>query len=275
MAWSNCALHDRISRGTKFQETPVLDVSQNIYLIVVWVLLSLTYLILLNILWAPSKRRVHNDVIGWQISILGTIYAVTVGFMLYAVWANFQAAENNVNAEANALVNLFRSAQGLPAPQRSAIQIAAVNYGNAVVAEEWSEMDRDQTPIAGKPFVRQMWSVLSQTPAQSYLEQASLQRSMSELSELARHRRVRILDSESGMPALLWAVLVVGGIITIASCGLIGTENIKLHFVLIVAISLLISLALVAVADIDRAFQGGVHVNPTAFVRADATMLNP
>lgn len=252
----------------------MLDLSQNIYLIIVWVSLSLTYLVLLNILWAPSKRRVHNDVIGWQISILGTIYAVTIGFMLYAVWANYQTSEANVNAEANALVNLFRSAQGLPAQQRSTIQIAAVNYGNAVVTSEWATMDRDQTPIAGKPFIRQMWATLSETPAQTNTEQASLQRSMSELSELARHRRIRILDSESGMPTLLWMVLVVGGVITIASCGLIGTENVKLHFVLIVAISLLISLALVAVADIDRAFQGGVRVQPTAFVRANATMLN-
>jgi len=75
----------------------VLDTVQNFYLAILWVLLSITCLILLNRFWAPSRRRVHNDVIGWQISILGTIYAVMVGFMLYAVWSNFQSAEGNAD----------------------------------------------------------------------------------------------------------------------------------------------------------------------------------
>ena len=61
-----------------------------------------------------EPRSVHNDVIGWQIAILGTIYAVMIGFMLYAVWNNFQTAETNANNEANDLVNLYRAADGLP-----------------------------------------------------------------------------------------------------------------------------------------------------------------
>lgn len=253
----------------------MLNTAQDVFLVVVWVVLSITYLVLLNFLWPPARRRVHNDVIGWQISIIGTIYAVMIGFMLYAVWANFQTADANVNGEANALVNLFRTAEGLPTAQRSAIEIAAVNYSNAVVTKEWPAMSRDEVPQAAKPFIIQMWAILSQTPAQTSSEQASLQQAMQELSILTRHRRLRILDSETGMPTILWTVLVIGGIITIGSCGLIGTENIALHFTLLVAVSLLISLALVAIADIDRSFQGGVHVTPTAFVRAEATMFTP
>lgn len=251
----------------------MLNTSQNIYLVIVWVTISVTYLLLLNRLWNPHRRQPHNDVIGWQISILGTVYAVMIGFMLYAVWANYQKAETNVNGEANALINLFRSADGLPPAQRSAIEIAAVNYGTAVVAQEWPEMTRDQVPHAAKPFIVQLWSLLTQTQAQNYSQQVSLHQAMQELSTLTEHRRIRTLDSESGMPTILWTVLVIGGIITIASCGLIGTENIALHFTLIIAISLLISLSLVAIADIDRAFQGGVHVSSEAFVRAQATML--
>ena len=98
---------------------------------------------------------------------------------------------------------------------------------------------------------------------------------MAELSSLTEHRRVRILQSETSMPMILWTVLVIGGVITIGASGLIGTENVALHFTLMIAISLLISLALIAIADIDRSFQGGVHIRPTAFVRAQEIMLSP
>jgi Protein of unknown function (DUF4239) len=253
----------------------VLNFSQDIFLVIVWVSLSITYLILLNRIWDPSRRKAHNDVIGWQISIIGTIYAVMIGFMLYAVWSNFQTAETNSDGEANALINLFRSADGLPAQQRSAIQIAAVNYGNEVLTREWVTMGRNLPPHSAQPYIMQLWAILTQTPAQTGSQQIALSQSMEQLTTLTKHRRIRILESESAMPPILWAVLVMGGVITVISCGLIGSENIALHFALIVALSLLISLALVAIADIDQPFQGAVHIPPTAFMRAQDTMLHP
>ncbi len=253
----------------------MLDSAQNIFLICMWVALSITCLVLLNFFWAPAKRRVHNDVIGWQISIIGTIYAVMIGFMLYAVWANFQAAEANADSEANSLVNLFRTAKGLPASQRSATEIAAVNYANAVLTQEWPAMHRGGTADAAQPFIMKLWFITTETPDLNAAQQVSLHQAMSELSDLTKHRRLRILESRSQMPTILWAVLVVGGMITIGACCLIGTENVALHFALILALSLLISLALVSIGDIDRPFRGAVHVSPNAFVRAQQTMLRP
>ena len=253
----------------------MLDTAQNIFLVVVWMTLSMTFLVLLNYFWAPARRRVHNDVIGWQISILGTIYAVMIGFMLYAVWSNFQIAETNANNEANALVNLFRTADGLPSPQRDTIEIAAANYANAVLTDEWPTMSRDGVPHAGQPFIMQLWTTMTRTPAANLNQQASLQQAMHELSNVTEHRRIRILESQTKMPTILWTVLVVGGMITIGSCCLIGSENVALHFCLIFSLSLLISLSLIAIEDIDGTFQGGVHVSPYAFVRAQRTMINP
>ena len=106
----------------------LLDAGQNIYIVVLWITLSITCLVMLNTFWEPSRRSVHNDVIGWQIAILGTIYAVMIGFMLYAVWNNFQTAETNANNEANDLVNLYRAADGLAQVQCDQIQQYARNY---------------------------------------------------------------------------------------------------------------------------------------------------
>jgi hypothetical protein len=252
---------------TSIRGVRLLDTAQTIYLIVVWVVLSMTCLILLNRVWPSSRRKAHNDVTGWQISILGTIYAVMIGFMLFAVWSNFQTAETNTDNEANALMNLYRIADGLPAAQRDAIHISASNYANAVINQEWPTMNRDERPEAGKPYVMKLWEVVTHTPTENNTQLSNLQQEMDELSDLSRQRRIRILESETKMPNILWAVLVLGGIITIASSCLIGSENVALHCALIFAISLLISM--------DRPFQGYVHVTPKAFIGARENMLNP
>ena len=74
---------------------------------------------------------------------------------------------------------------------------------------------------------------------------------------------------------MLWAVLVVGGIVTVGSTCLFGVDNFKLHMVQVFEISFLLSLMLVAIASINRPYQGTVHVSPDAFRYALETMNEP
>ena len=67
-------------------------------------------------------------------------------------------------------------------------------------------------------------------------------------------------------------MLIVGGVLTIISACMFGQDNVLLHGIQVFALSFLIALALVAIADIDRPFQGGVHVNDTAFRHAQINM---
>ena len=136
-------------------------------------------------------------------------------------------------------------------------------------------MDRDQAPHSAQLFIMQLWATTTHTPVENEAQGITLQQAMHELSNLTEHRRLRVLQSQSKIPNILWTVLVIGGVITIISCCLIGSDNAALHFSLILALSLLISMALVAIADIDRPFQGAVRVSNGAFVRAQQTMLNP
>src|ERR1700749_2315857 len=95
----------------------MLDTGQNVAIVVVWVICSLAFMAALNHYWPAEQRRAHNELIGWQLSVLGTTYAVIIGFMLYTVWVDFGAADLNADAEASALTNLYRLADGLEPTQ--------------------------------------------------------------------------------------------------------------------------------------------------------------
>jgi hypothetical protein len=56
----------------------------------------------------------------------------------------------------------------------------------------------------------------------------------------------------------------------LSSC-MFGIDNFILHALQVVSLTLLLSLILVAIADIDRPFQGVVHVHPSGFERARQT----
>jgi hypothetical protein len=250
----------------------MLTVWQNFIVVVLIVSSSLLFMWALNRVWAWEKRHAHNNLIGWQLSILGTTYAVILGFMLYTVWSNFGVANLNVDDEANALGNVYRLAQGLPDPQRGQLEVLASSYADTVINQDWPQMAADHTPEATHKINQDMWktlmSVKDGTPTQIIAEDHAL----SELSALTEHRRTRLLQNVFRIPTVLWFLLITGGVVNIASTAMFGSGNRFLHTLQVFAFSLIIALALTAIADIDRPFQGSVHVNDFAFRRAQQSM---
>jgi len=250
----------------------VLNTFQSILLMIAIIGGSLVFLLLVHRFWPSEQRRQHNDLIGWQITVLGPTYAVVLGFMLYAVWTNFELADGNAEAEANCLVNVVRSAQGLPAADNQAIQDLAEQYVDIMLTEEWPAMSRVTLSPASDRCIQKLWAAVTKAQTHSTSEQTSLDHAYTELSKVTEHRRLRQLQVNTGLPGILWAVLIVGAIVTIVSACLFGGADLKLHFVQVTVLSLLLSLVLVTIADIDHPFQGAVHVTPAGFERARATL---
>ena len=78
---------------------------------------------------------------GGSSGVLGSVYAIILGFMQYTVWNNFQLAKQNVGAEANSLVNLSRLSAGLPTAERARVRSATEQYATVMVrrsGRRWS-----------------------------------------------------------------------------------------------------------------------------------------
>src|SRR5215469_4258263 len=109
------------------------SVGENILVVSIAVIASMLFQAGLNQIWPWEKRRTYNDLIGWQLSVLGTTYAVILGFMLYTVWTAFGEADLNVDLEASAVVDMHHLAKGLPEPQRTQLETLARSYANAAI----------------------------------------------------------------------------------------------------------------------------------------------
>jgi hypothetical protein len=208
---------------------------------------------------SPAASRSSN------VSVIGTTYAVLIAFMLSGVWSNLQGARVNTEQEANSLVNIFRFGYLLPPESGAQLQQLARDYSSAMITEEWPAMRHGGSSATAHRITQQLWHTLASVQPRNIAEQMVMDHALSELSSMTEHRRIRLLESRERLSALLWAVLVVGGIVTVGSNCLFGVDNFKLHVVQVFEISFLLSLMLVAIASIDRPFQGDVHVPPDAF----------
>jgi len=234
-------------------------------LVSLFVLAAVGGLILVQRLIPTAQRREHNDVAGFIYAVLGVVYAVLLGLMVVAVWQDWQAAGEAATDEANELATVFWLAHGIPQPQGRHIQETARSYARVVVEEEWPLMRQ------GKASPR-AWDLLDElrgdieafdptTDAQQVLYDQELQR----VHELSDARRERLLASETGLPAILWLVLLVGGVIVVGFTYLFGLRSTVVPTLMVAALALTISLVLFIVGALDYPFEGDVRVGPDAF----------
>jgi len=248
-----------------------MSFTANILILVLALAASLVFTLVMNQVWPVARRYAESDQVGWQLNVLGTTYAVTLGFMLYTGWGDFRAAELNVELEANALRNIYRLAQALP-HDRAEIERLTVDYATEVVEKDWPTMARGGTPEESHQVNERLWKVVLSAAIEKPIELAAHDHALSELSLLTQHRRTRLLNNRYELPGIFWCVLLVGGVLTIASVAIFGARQPRIHVLQVISLTLLLTLLMLAIADIDKPFRGWVHVDAYAFRRALETM---
>jgi uncharacterized membrane protein YdcZ (DUF606 family) len=249
----------------------MLTLTQNVLIIILTMGVSLLFMVGLNRVWPVQRRHTENDLVGWQLSVLGTTYAVTLGFMLYTDWTNFNAADLNAELEANSLRNIYRLAEGLP-QLRPEIQSLTRAYADAVVNHDWPDMAAGRLPEDSHLINEQMWKTLMSINVTSQSEFLAEDHALSELTALTMHRRTRLLQSTYQLPSIFWWMLLTGGVLTVLSVSMFGSAKPRLHALQVFSLTLLVTLVMLAIADVDRPFRGWVHISSYAFERAQATM---
>jgi protein-S-isoprenylcysteine O-methyltransferase Ste14 len=214
---------------------------------------------------APLRRE-HNDVAGFIYAVVGVIYAVLLALMVIAVWEEHEAAKATVREEANGLADVFWLAHSLPEPEGPRIQGLARSYAAVVAEEEWPLMAR------GGGSSPEAWALMDEMrlgvqglEVRTQADQVLFEHGLDRIDALADARRERMVEAEEGVPAVLWAVLVLGGTITVGFTYLFGLENTRSHRLMVAAVAGLIGIVLFTIGAMEHPFFGGTRIGPEAF----------
>jgi hypothetical protein len=250
----------------------MLSYLQSALIVLAGLLLTGFLIWIINRFWRTEQRKHYNDVIGWQFGVLGTLYAVTIAFVLSSVWQSYTTTSVDLTEEASADLGVFRSAENLPKPYSDELRAVAIRYARVVVDNEWPAMAKGGQPTEGGTVIAAMWAVstdmLKALPAQSTAAESV--RTAIRLLQDDRERRKE--QYRSRLPPIMWAVLISGAVLVVVTSCLSGNEQLLLHCFHVLSISFLILLMLTAVADLARPFEGGTSLEPVAFGEAYTRM---
>ena len=215
----------------------------------------------------PSPLRQHrsNDAAVAMYQTLGVVYAVLLGLVVIAVWEEYGTAAETVESEANAVAEIAWLAHGLPAPDGLQLQELARSYTQEVLEEEWPQMEQGRVGQRGWDLIDDVRVALQEVEPRTEPEQALYAEGQDQVQRLADARRMRLVAAEERTPAVLWVVLILGGVATIGFTYLFGLEATWANRLMVATLAAVISLALFTVGVLEHPFSGGARVEPGAY----------
>ena len=211
-----------------------------------------------------ATRRQHNDVVGFIYAVLGVTYAVLLGLMVVAVWEQWELAKRTADEEASSLAEIFWLADRLPESDGHRVQELARSYATVVVDEEWSLMEKKKSSPRAWALLDDIRAKLQNFDPSTPQEQVIYEQSLERMRDLADARRDRLLEAEQGLPAILWVVLVTGGVIVVGFMYLFGLESTTVHLLMVASLALIIALVIFTVSALNYPFRGDITIRPEA-----------
>jgi hypothetical protein len=249
--------------------TVVFTVVFGVLVVFAGCLAALVGLELVQRLVPHEKRQEHNDVAGFVYAVVGIVYAVLLALLVIAVWQQFQKANETVEGEANAVAEIAWLAHRLPEPERHVLQEDARSYAQEVVDEEWPRMEQGLEGVQSFPegwdLIDDIRATLQEVEPSTAAEQDYHAQGIDQIQRLYDARRMRFVAAQEGIPGVLWAVLVFGGVVTVGFTYLFGLRNSWAHRLMVMSLTAVIALVLFAIVAMDHPFSGGATVDPGAF----------
>ncbi|MDE2447578.1 MAG: DUF4239 domain-containing protein [Gammaproteobacteria bacterium] len=205
--------------------------------------------------------RGNNEVAGFKFAVIGVLYAVLLAFVVIISWERFHDAESALAREGGAAATIYRLAGGLDESAATALRATLSAYLKSVLTDDWPAMVRGRSSAATTQILSDLYDQVIHYHAAD-LGASNLQaRLLSELDEVTRARRERLVMSEGTVPKVIWFVLFLGASLTISFTFYFGTENLIAQSCMTGILAAIILSAVLVVIALDRPYTGAIMVS--------------
>jgi hypothetical protein len=223
-----------------------------------------------------EKRRQHNDAAQAMIAVVGTSYAVLIGFIAVTAWQSFTDGDKATSEEANYVGNLYFDTAGLPDSKIGTLREDIRFYLDLVINQEWPAQEKGEVSHVAQPFLQNIHTAIvnldPETPGQVNI-QAELMKTMNGLYSA---RRTRQIAAQAAIPAVIWWIIFLGTALTIIYTYLFGVQNFRMHLLMTGQAAASLAMVIVLIVALDRPFRGELCISPDAYGNVRTVMdLNP
>lgn len=224
------------------------------------------------------RGRPEVDTGPWSATLgyVATAYGIVLGFWILFLFGLFADARMAVGDEATSIGTAFEELALFPAEGPTAQQ-ALVCYAEAISEYEWPAlqqgMSAPEADVAYREIILSLGDI--QQPADTTFGPAAATNIFVQVGNISTARETRLVAAQTQTPALMWALLLGGGLLVIVLIFFVTVPSAPVTQALQVSLTALFTAVLIAlVAALTNPFAPGAgRVTPELIDQTRATMV--
>lgn len=192
-------------------------------------------------------------------------YGLAVALIAVSVWQTYSDTQKLVSGEATAIASLYRDVSSYPEAERRILQHELKGYVEYVITEAWPQQQLGVVPYGGVEHMNRLQAQLARfepaTEGQKLLHAEALRA----YNHLIQARRLRLDAVHTGLPVVMWGVIICGAFIGLTTAFFFKIKDARLHNMLVILLAAFIGLVMFMIIALDRPFRGDLGLSPEPY----------
>jgi hypothetical protein len=208
--------------------------------------------------------QAHNDIVSYYLAAMTVFYGITLGLVAAGTWNTYSGLNNKVDEEAQVVASIYRDVRGYPDTLKTKLQHDLKNYVDNVIHVSWPMQRKGLLPTQSGLYLDTFQTHLMSYSPQNIRDQVLEAEVFRQFNNLVETRRSRINSTHTGLPAVLWTLVVIGGLVCIVVSWFFDVKSFAMHVAMTILLSGLLGLMIYLIGTMDNPFRGKISVTPAA-----------
>jgi hypothetical protein len=206
----------------------------------------------------------HNEGVDAYIGAAAVFYGIVAGLIGVAAWEQFASYDDTVTQEASAVATLYRNVATFPEPYGSELTKELRAYTKAVI-DGWPLLQHGIIPPKPAALLNTFQATFYSFDPKTERDRIIYASSVDEFNRMVELRRLHLHEKDVGLPAPLWAVVILGGTLTVFLTYFLALERFSVQVAMTIVSGIFVSLLLFMIVAVDHPFRGELSIGPGAF----------
>jgi hypothetical protein len=215
----------------------------------------------------PRMRVTAEDshFVGPLVHSIMVFYGLVLALIAVNVFETYSSSSRIVSTEATAIAMLYRDAGSYPEPARSELQTALRDYVENVIHEAWPLQRRGRIPAGGVAKMDSVQARLAAFEPVTDGQKALHAEAWRAYNHVIEARRARLDEVTTGLPAVMWLVVLLGAAISLSASFFFHVEDVRLHATLVTLLATFIACVIFVVLAMDHPFRGDLGISAESY----------
>lgn len=193
------------------------------------------------------------------------LYGLIAALTAVSVWTRHSQVSDIVSGEATSIASLWRDLSSYPQAERTTMQGILRDYTVQIIDEAWPLQRQGRIPQIGVDYMNRLQAQLFAFEPTLESQKILHAEALSAFNSLIKARRMRVDSVETGLPVVMWFVLLPGAMGCVFLVFFFRIRDARYQSILAMSLAGFLAMVLFVIIALDHPYRGPMAIGPGSY----------